>query len=167
MPAAGSIASNILLYYGRLALQNAYGSELLDLPMPFLAQYYNGSSWLTNTYDQCTASITMTESVVTGPITTSQLCAYDASSLGSGTGSVCTVAGSSANLFSQPPVTGNFNLNFKAPGSGNTGAMLITAAVPNYLTFNWQGTGNTNPTAVATFGIYKGFSNYIYIRELY
>jgi MSHA biogenesis protein MshQ len=51
--------------------------------------------------------------------------------------------------------------------SSNTGPMDITATVPNWLQFNWKGTGNTNPTARATFGIYKGNNKFIYIRELY
>jgi MSHA biogenesis protein MshQ len=40
--------------YGRLRMQNAYGSELLELPVPFEAQYWNGAYYATNTLDSCT-----------------------------------------------------------------------------------------------------------------
>ena len=84
----------------------------------------------------------------------------------------CSTYGTSINGFKQPPLAtdgGNFNLNFKAPGSGNTGALDITATVPDYLKFNWERCGRCqcDATAHATFGIYKGNSKFIYIRELY
>jgi MSHA biogenesis protein MshQ len=156
------------IYYGRLNLINANGSELLDLPMPLTAEYWNGNSWVNNVADQCSTGITVTAAQVTGPI--ARLCAWD-TGVGNGSSSLgCSVAGASVNKFSQPPLAtngGNFNLNFKAPGIGNTGSMDITAIVPSYLNFNWKGVGNTNPTARATFGIYKGNSHIIYIREVY
>ncbi|MCK9396103.1 MAG: hypothetical protein M0Q44_10990 [Methylobacter sp.] len=164
MTTAATLDTATPLRYGRLALQNANGSELLDLPMSFTAENWNGASWVTNTDDQCTTGITLSETAVTGPIST--LCAYDTGTPGS-SGLGCSVPGSSTNKFSQPPAAGEFNLNFQAPGAGNTGVMDITATVPAYLTFNWKGAGNTNPTASATLGVYKGNSKFIYIRELY
>ena len=50
---------------------------------------------------------------------------------------------------------------------GNSGAIKLTATAPSWLQYNWQGAGNTNPTARATFGIYKGTDKVIYFRELY
>src|SRR6185295_16093264 len=42
--------------FGRLKLSNAFGSELLDLPIPIETQYYNSSGvYVTNTADNCTA----------------------------------------------------------------------------------------------------------------
>ena len=40
--------------YGRLQVDNAYGSELLNLGVKIAAQYWNGSSYSTNTLDSCT-----------------------------------------------------------------------------------------------------------------
>jgi hypothetical protein len=167
MTAAATLVTATPLSYGRLALQNAYGSELLDLPMPLTAEYWDGNSWVKNIADQCTTGITLSEAVVTGPIVT--LCAYDTGAPGS-SNLGCSVAGTSANKFRQPPLVtngGDFNLNFKAPGSGNIGAMDITALVPDYLKFKWNGVTDEYPTARATFGIYKGNSKFIYMRELY
>jgi len=77
----------------------------------------------------------------------------------------CSTAGSAAKRFKEPPENGNFNLTLKAPGSGNSGSMNVTATVPNWLKYNWTGSGITNPSARATFGIYK--TPIIYIRENY
>jgi len=157
---------------GRISLQNAYGSELLDLPMPLTAEYWNGNSWVKNTADQCTTGITLplpTDPIATDGLIPAELCAWETVSGGS-SGLGCSTYGTSINGFKQPPLAtdgGNFNLNFKAPGSGNTGALDITATVPDYLKFNWRGAGDANPTARATLGIYKGNSKFIYIRELY
>jgi MSHA biogenesis protein MshQ len=150
--------------YGRVNMGNAFGSELLDLAMPLTAQYWSGTSWETNTDDNDTTGISLSASSVTGPL--AALCAWDTGAPGkSGLG--CSAAGTSLNQYNEPPLAGNYNLNFKAPGSGNTGAMDITATVPSYLNFNWKGTGNSNPVARASFGIYKGNSQVIYIREVY
>lgn len=159
--------SGVSLRYGRLNLANGYGSELLDLPVPLTAENWNGNSWVKNTDDKCTTGITLSAAVATGPIT--NICAWDSGTPGS-SGLGCSIVGTSANKFHLPPLVtdgGNFNLNFKAPGTGNTGAMDITATVPGYLKFNWKGAGDINPTARATFGIYQGNKHFIYFREAY
>ena len=79
----------------------------------------------------------------------------------------CALAGSGGLQFKKPPLNGNFNLNFKATWANNSGYLDVTAVIPTYLQFNWRGAGNTNPTARATFGIYKGNDKVIYFRELY
>lgn len=40
--------------YGRLWLNNAYGSEMLPLAVPVNAQFWTASGWQKNTYDSCT-----------------------------------------------------------------------------------------------------------------
>lgn len=166
---AAVVAPSTPLRYGRLSLQNAYGSELLDLPMPLTAQYWNGNAWVINPSDQCTTdiSLSLTDPNLTDGLISSELCAWDT---GVGTGNSglgCAVAGSSSLQFKKPPVAGNFNLNWKATGAGNNGFLDVTATIPSYLQFNWRGTGNSSPTARATFGIYKGNDKQIYFRELY
>jgi len=47
--------SPLKMRYGRIKMQNAYGSELLALPIPLEAQYWTGSYYATNTADSCTA----------------------------------------------------------------------------------------------------------------
>ncbi len=40
--------------YGRLWLNNAYGSEMLPLPVPVQVQYWSAAGWRMNSYDSCT-----------------------------------------------------------------------------------------------------------------
>ena len=168
--AATTIATGMPFYSGRIALQNASGSELLDLPMPMTAQYWNGTAWVTNTDDACTTGLGLNgakPNLADATNTLTNLYAYDIGTLVH-SGSIGTVNDITANRFSQPPSAGNFNLNFQAPGSGHTGIMGITATnVPSYLQYNWTGLGNAGPSANATFGIYTGNKNFIYLRELY
>jgi MSHA biogenesis protein MshQ len=42
---------------------------------------------------------------------------------------------------------------------------MIEADVPDFLQYDWKGEGDDNPTARATFGIYKGNERIIYLRE--
>ncbi|MEK7425098.1 MAG: DUF6701 domain-containing protein, partial [Actinomycetota bacterium] len=41
--------------YGRLFLQNAYGSDLAPLSLPMRVEYYSTDGWVTNTADTCTS----------------------------------------------------------------------------------------------------------------
>ena len=142
--------------FGRLNIENAYGSELLALSVPLYTEYYNGTSFIKNTADACTTA-TVSQLNFNGgsnPIT-----------VGSGT--------STASITNSPLVLGLAGLSLSAPGSGNTGDVDITStsfisSFP-WLAYDWNGDGTHDnaPSARATFGIYKGNSNQIYFREVY
>jgi len=163
---AANIAPSTPLRYGRLFLQNAYGSELLSLSIPVEAQYWNGSYYTVNTDDSCTA--------------------FDASSISMNNYlqnlNACETQFSPAG--SNTLSGGVISRILTAPGYGNTGSVDLTLNVGISLlaspldktcigasesnataaSLTWFG---SNPTARATFGIYKGNSKFIYIRELY
>lgn len=52
--AANSVEGGVKVVNGRIKISNAYGSELLPLSLTASAQYYNGSSWLSNASDAVT-----------------------------------------------------------------------------------------------------------------
>ncbi|MDP3086892.1 MAG: hypothetical protein Q8M99_01675 [Methylotenera sp.] len=150
---------------GRLRLQNAYGSELLALPIPLEAQYWNGSSYIRNQLDNCTtvpaSSIAMSNYKINLsnalPVCETQLVYI------SGTGLL--VNGVSSLLRLTKPGSGNngsvdltINLN---TANGKT---CISAAESNATSANipWFG---AYPSSRATFGIYK--TPIIYLRENY
>lgn len=153
-----AIATTTEIRYGRLHLANAFGSELLPLPMPMRAQYYNGPSagFVTNGADNCTSlalsAIQLTSAVesvtadnpirVKGVLTT--------------TASVGT-----------PFTSGDAGLIFSAPTAGGDGYVDVTPTTPSYLQFDWDGDGvyDNNPTARANFGVYRGSPRQIYLRE--
>ena len=58
VPVSGSssaLSTSTMLRYGRMQIDNAYGSELLPLPVNVAAQYWNGSYYIPNTFDNCTS----------------------------------------------------------------------------------------------------------------
>jgi MSHA biogenesis protein MshQ len=132
---------------GRISLQNASGSELLDLPVPLTAEYWNGNSWVTNTEDSCTALIAPAD--------------------GSGLRFQLANNGATTATLSNPLVSGDAGLSLSAPGVTHSGYVDITIDSPAWLDFKWDGVTDSDPISRATFGIYKGNSKFIYIRELY
>jgi len=151
---AAQVAASTPLRYGRLRLQNAYGSELLALPVTATTEYRDASGYyVKNTDDSCT----------TVPVPTA------GSGLTFGTGNlsagetVASINGISSGLGTW--VSGNGGLVLSRPGSGNNGFVDITLSVPDWLKFPWLGGSPVNPTAKAVFGIYK--SPLIYRRENY
>lgn len=147
--------------YGRLVLSNAYGSELLNLPVPLSAQYWTGTFYATNTADSCsaipTASISMGNYL-------KQLNACETQLLPNG--SVTLQAGRAAGTglyLTKPGLnnTGSVDLavNVGATPAGNTcvGPAESASTAGN---LPWFG---ANPGSRATFGIYK--SPLIYSRE--
>ncbi len=49
--ANSSLEGGVLVASGRLLVSNAYGSELLKLPVPVTAQYWTGARWATSSTD--------------------------------------------------------------------------------------------------------------------
>jgi MSHA biogenesis protein MshQ len=141
---SGYIEGTVPLRSGRIKLSNASGAETLNLPVPMVAQYYNGTSFVTNTLDNCT-----TVPVPTTPNATTGL---------------ATTLTTTATL-SSPFIAGNGNLQLSKPNA--KGYVDITIAAPTWLQYNWKGTGLSKPTARATFGIYKNANEFIYMREMY
>ena len=135
---------------GRLSLRNTYGSELLDLPVPFEAQYWTGSSYVRNAADSCTqvpvstasAGLTFGGNLAAGKITLS---------INGTTSGNCSFS------------SGDGRLMLTKHGTGSDGYVDLTINAPAWLEFGWKGAGNADPTNRATFGIYK--TSIICLRE--
>ena len=89
-----------------------------------------------------------------------------------GNASMTVGGGSSAVTSGDPTLAGGVTaLAFSAPGSTNTGYVNITldlvGAAQDWLLYDWDGGGplDDNPAGRATFGIYNGQQNHIYLRE--
>ena len=125
--------------YGRIRLANAHGSELLQLPIALVTQYWNGSGYITNRDDNDTLLNTA-----------NILFSNYQRNLNSGE---TTVAPITPPLF----VNGVGQILLSAPGLGNDGSVDLSSNAPSYL---------PSMTTRATFGIYKG-GPLIYQRENY
>jgi uncharacterized repeat protein (TIGR01451 family) len=175
---SGATEGTTAVRSGRMRLVNAYGSELLDLPMTLRAEYWNGAGWIKNTDDNCTGdtsaaaanavAVTLTQTL--SPAT----CVWDTGAPGR-SGAGCSVVGPTSPtdkqfrkgtfLVTGPGLLqkGDFNLWLKAPTSAGT--VAVNVDVPPWLEFPWVGVGSTDPSARATFGVFK--SPLIYRRENY
>jgi len=73
-----------------------------------------------------------------------------------------TVGASTPTLTSNPVNAGLSIIRLSKPGTGKNGSVDITLTVPAWLQY-----GGLNPMARATFGVYKGNNEFIYLREAY
>ena len=177
-PLAGTTST--VIRFGRLKVANAYGSELLVLPIPMEAQYWNGTAFDRNTLDNCTSiaarNIIMSNYLRNlGP---SSSCKTAAS-----------INGAASATVGAPFISGRADLRLVKPGPSNNGSVDLTvnlagsagntcvsqagveasatAAGLSYLQGNWSATSyDQNPVSRATFGIYKN-GPVIYMREMY
>jgi MSHA biogenesis protein MshQ len=142
--------------WGRLTLENAYGSELAPLAMPLRIEYYDGSAFALNSADGCTG------------INLSQIILRNGS--GSVTGEApIAVGGGSSRATLSPLVAGAATLGFSAPGSEGYIDVLPDLSLLSWLRYDWDGDGNydNDPAARASFGLFKGRPALIYLRESY
>lgn len=156
--------------YGRARLQNGYGSELVNLALPFRTEYFvdTATGFVPNTDDSCTTSASLSFGAFTGNLAAGETCVLDAGAPGD-SGAGCAAAGPPGLRYREPPLGSDFNLHLQAPGAGNDGSTTATADVPDWLEFDWDtaAPGFEDPTGTAVFGIYRGVDRRIYIRELY
>lgn len=153
--------------FGRLQLGNANGSQLINLRVPLEAQHWNGTSFLTNTADSCTAigGASIALSNYTQNLNACETSVSISGSFSSGRGNLQLTAPGNANNGGVV-----LTVNLGASGSGSTciaGASTpVTGANKPFLQGNWTGGAyDQNPAARATFGVYKGSEEFIYFRE--
>lgn len=158
--------------WGRLAVTNAFGPELVDLQVPMRAEFFNGTTFVTNAQDVCTA-VTLLPIADANPadsLVPGETCVQDGGSPGA-SGQGCAAPGPllERRYTAVPPVGagGQFTLWLRAPGAGNVGVLDVTPTVPAWLQFDWRGSGPTAPTARVGFGVYQGDRRAIHQREVY
>jgi uncharacterized repeat protein (TIGR01451 family) len=137
---------------GRLLVPNAFGSELLRLPLNLAAQYWNGKSWTVNGAD---SSSTVADKIVSGANScTRYFAAAKSAAPAACDASAVTALGGSAVTLNN----GRGQLNLQGPGRTNIGSLDLTLG----------GTASIwlpSTRARITFGIYR--SPLIYLREIY
>ena len=146
--AAGTQGTNYIMS-GRMQILNAYGSDLIALPLSMKSQYWNGAGFVQNTLDNCTQLQVPSSSsgLASGTLSSAKTFAkVNGASTGYGT-----------------LINGDAGLVLTAPGAGNVGYLDVTPTVPSWLQYNWNGTGKVSPKARATFGVSK--SPFVYMRE--
>jgi hypothetical protein len=161
------------LRFGRMRLGNGFGSTLLDLPLTLATEYFNGSYFLTNSSDSCTA---LPAGSIAFGFVASNLAACEtrvnpatAIYFAAGVASAKLIKPGSAN-------DGAVDLSIHLGSTASGNACLVTgppgpaatAANTPYLQGNWgSGTYSHNPKGRYSFGQFKPADQTIYLRELY
>ena len=143
-----------LIRSGRLFMANAYGSDLLALPMSLTSQYWNGVGFVLNADDSCTS--------LTVPTVANGGLVFGSGSLVAGD----TVASiNSATSGTSALVNGDAHFSLTKPGQGKRGYVDITVSAPAWLNYPWRSSTPTLSTGRGSFGFYK--SKLIFRRENY
>ena len=136
---------------GRLSLGNAHGSELQGLSLPWRLETWQavaGGSFQVESQDACSSA------AVLGAPTLSNY-------LGN-------LAAGETTLSLSGPSAGLGQLALSAPGAGNDGSVQGGfTALPNWLHYDWDGSGRRAASGLASFGIYQGAAPLIFRREVY
>ena len=166
------LAGTTELRFGRLVLQNAYGSGATALPVPIELQYWNGAGFARNTDDSCTTLARSEFALAFTPV------------------SNLTACETALNAATVPFAAGLGTLVLTTPGTGNNGSVLLTANLDSaagsycdpasyvaatnankaYLLGRWDSGSayDDKPGARAAFGLYGSQpKNFIFFRENY
>ncbi|MFT6113118.1 MAG: MSHA biogenesis protein MshQ [Oleispira sp.] len=151
------VADTLDLRFGQLKLSNVFGPETFALDMAVQTEYFDGTSFILNTDDNCTALFDTDP-----PLSPVALSWTDNLSAGETTASLSSGTTMSAGL-------GTFS--FGAAGLGNEGSVIYQYDTGTYLP--WLNTENDddadfadNPFGKITFGQFRGNDRMIYWREV-
>lgn len=153
-----------VLRFGRAVIKSTHGPESTVLPVTFGSEYWNGSQFVTNSDDYCTA-IPLAQISFNGLANTIDMAANRTVALngGSTTGSL-NISGTDTLASG-----GSFGLIFSAPQPG-TGSFPVDVTLTGlaWLLYDWNQDGAHNenpPRATISFGSYRGHDRVIYWRE--
>ncbi|NKB38819.1 MAG: hypothetical protein GKR93_16935 [Gammaproteobacteria bacterium] len=156
--------------WGRLAIGDNFGSELLALGLPLQSEYYDGTSFIVNVDDDCSA-IAATDLSLTSEI------AVGTDSVDITNAAVCLGTGlATATLTNNPLDSGLGDLSFSiaSPAEACAGYAETSVDLSNasgvdleWLYFDWDedGVHDNDPEGRASFGLFNGPREFIYSRE--
>ncbi|MFD2167781.1 DUF6701 domain-containing protein [Thalassotalea euphylliae] len=147
--------STLEVRFGRLVIENSYGSETAQLEQPMRVEYFDNDNWLINEDDVCT-EILSTEppwefNDISGGLTETNI------------SPPTTYVG--ATEFMDGGTYNEVLIQSNAPGS-----IGVTFNTVPWLQFDWNGDNDgvhdDNANAIATFGRFRGNDRIIYWREV-
>jgi hypothetical protein len=150
-----SPTTGVEIRFGRLVLQNSFGPETSDLPQPMQIEHFTSNGFIVSSDNNCV-------SYDSGKITLSDISLDPAL-----TGALPEPGSSTA--------TGNFlagktrTIKLAAPGAGHQGKIGVSYETYDWLKYDWNVNGvyNDNPSAVASFGLFRGNDRIISWQEVF
>lgn len=141
--------TGVEIRFARLVLGNSFGPETSNFPQPMQLEHFDGTGFIISSDNNCSN--------------------YDASKM------------SLTNISLNPALTpklggaGSFQLGktqaieLQAPGAGNQGQIGVSYDAYDWLKYDWDNDGvyDDSPSAIATFGIYRGNDRIIHWREVF
>ena len=160
-----AFTSGKVMRFGRLRLSNANGSQLVPMAIRMETQYWNGTAFVTSA-DTCTAITPV--NIALGNYQRNLSGGETAvASVGAFSGGVAWIRLSAPGAANNGSVDVSVNLSPAPVGASCTAGMTAsTASGLAYLQGSWCGAPlDRDPTARATFGVYRGSDHMIYQRE--
>jgi len=165
---AAELGSPLDLRFGRLRLDDAFGPEVIDLPVPFFTEYWDGATYVRNADDSCTVISRSDIEYPDGDLVDDN---NRTVTIGSGdtTGRYADLPPAPAGVGFTDSDAGHF---FTAPGAGNTGSFQVQVDLNNrpWLRHDWDQDGDFSdtmlPPANIGFGSFRGHDRVIYWREV-
>ncbi|RYY01659.1 MAG: hypothetical protein EOO53_16840 [Gammaproteobacteria bacterium] len=161
-----TLGSPLVMRYGRLRLDDAFGPETVSLPVNFITEYWTAGRFVVNASDSCTL---LPRSAVTYPAGTLVSDGNRTVSLSGGTtqGTYTSLTTNTIGFNA-----GNAGQVFTAPTGAAQGSFVVSIDLTNlpWLQFDWDqgrtaGPDARLPNATFTFGSYRGNDRVIYWRE--
>lgn len=153
------LGNSLDMRYGRLVLENAFGSEFDDLPLTLRAEYWDGQRFITNSADNCSLSAPVSLNRLAGSVTPAIL--GEALPLNTGVSrplslllNAPAVVGSATYEYIAPPW---LSYNWDRPAVWSDDCAALDSATSSIKT--------PNPWACMIFGRYRGNPRLIFWRE--
>jgi MSHA biogenesis protein MshQ len=169
---ARALGSPLVMRYGRVRLDDAFGPETAALPVNFLTEIWSGNVFIRNNVDSCT---TILRSAITYPAgniaTPANLTVALTGGTTTGQYGVTAAQNTAVAATNIGFATGSASHSFSAPTSNATGTFNVNVNLAAYpwLRFDWNQDGNYSDTSLPparyTFGSYRGHDRVIYWRE--
>lgn len=130
-------------------IENSFGPETSDFPQQMKIEYFDGDTFIVSTSDSLSSfdpARIVLSNISLDPALSDVL------------GSSGTFIGGKAQ-----------SILLEATGAGNQGEIGVTYEALDWFTYDWDSDGNfgDDPSAVATFGIYRGNDRTIHWREVF
>jgi serine acetyltransferase len=152
---ADASPEGVQIRFGRLVLQNSFGPETSDLPQPMQIEYFTDDGFIVSSDNNC-VSYDSTNIILDTTLTTRALPEEPAATTGN------FLAGKTRTI------------KLAAPGAGNQGKIGVSYNASDWLRYDWNPdveidgvVYNENPSATATFGLFRGNDRIIYQREVF
>ena len=145
---ADALPTGVEIRFGRLRLENSFGPETSNLPQPMQTEFFDGADFVVSPNNNCVSfdagNVSLTNVTLNPALT----------SVSGGTGFF--VDGKTKTI------------ELAAPGAGNIGNIGVSYTTSDWLKYDWNGDGvyDNNPSAIASFGLYRGNDRVIYWREI-